>query len=87
MLKSECVSVLPYTYISHICIAQIMFRSASNVASREMRPETRVCPRVKCPLHRPILTKIHKCERNLVELTNAKFHENPWSVCRVVICR
>jgi len=79
--------MLPYTYISYICIVQIMFRSVGNVASRQMRPETRVGRRVKCPLHRPILTKIRKCGRNLVELTNAKFHENPWSICRVVICR
>jgi hypothetical protein len=78
MLKSEGVSVLPYTYMSHVRTVQIMFHSVSIVASRQMRPETRVGPRVKCALHRPILTKIHKCGRNVVELTNAKFHENPW---------
>jgi len=86
MLKSERVSVLPYTYISHICIVQFMFRSSSMVASHQMRPETRVGPRVKCLLHLPIVTKIHKCRRNLIEHTKAKFHENPWSSCRVVIC-
>lgn len=87
MLKSERESVLPYTYISYICIVQISFHSVSNVVCRQMRSKTRVGARVKCLLHRPILTKIHKCGRNLVELTNAKFHENPWSSCRVVICR
>jgi len=87
MLKSERVSVLPYTYISHICIVQFMFRFGSKVASRQMRPETLVGPLVKCPLHLPIVTKIHKCGRNLIERTKAKFRENPWSSCRVVICR
>jgi hypothetical protein len=56
MLKSERVSVLSYTYISHICV-QIMFRSVSTVASRQVRPETRVGPRVKCPVHRPIFNQ------------------------------
>lgn len=64
-----------------------MFLSVSNAESRQMRPETRVVPHEKCPLHRPILTNIRKCERNLVELTNAKFYENPLSSCRFVICR
>jgi len=72
MLKSERVSVLPYTYISHICIAQFLFRPGSKVASRQMRPETRVGPRVKCPLHLQIVTKIRKCGRNLIERTKAK---------------
>jgi hypothetical protein len=79
--------MLPYTYIFHICIVQSMFCSDSNVANRQMRPETRVGPHVKCPLHRPSLTKIRKYGRNLVGLTNAKFHENPLNVVELFLDR
>jgi hypothetical protein len=86
MITSEHVSVLLYTYISYISLFAMCFRSDSYVASLEVRPETHASLHVKCPLQCPILTKIRKCGHNSVELTDAKFHENPLSSSRVVIC-
>lgn len=74
ILKSENVSVLPYTHISHVRTVQIMFRSVGNVASRQMRPETRVGLRMKYALHCPILTKIHKCGRKVVPRVECALH-------------
>jgi hypothetical protein len=85
-ITPERVSLLIYTYISYLSLLEICFRSDSYVASLQVRPETCACLHVKCLLQCPILTKIRECVHNSVELTNAKFNENPSSRSRVVTC-